>query len=176
MGFTFEFVMCSIAFAALASFSEAGPAASIDGDGAVDAWRVAAFALLAAYPFAAEARRRLRHEPYPGTTAVITGGSCGIGYELARSFAASGHHLALVGRSQDTLDARCARRAAPAGPAAAAAPPLAPRLARARPQRWRRRAVPPPLLLTKQMRQIAAAAARPSTAASTDCRRIYVPV
>jgi short-subunit dehydrogenase len=39
------------------------------------------------------------------TTALITGGSTGIGYELAREFAAHGHDLVLVARHRDALEA-----------------------------------------------------------------------
>ena len=38
-------------------------------------------------------------------TALITGGSTGIGYELARCFAAHGHDLVLIARHTDTLEA-----------------------------------------------------------------------
>jgi uncharacterized protein len=39
------------------------------------------------------------------TTALITGGSIGIGLELAKEFAAHGHDLVLVARRRDPLDA-----------------------------------------------------------------------
>ena len=45
------------------------------------------------------------NDPKPATTALITGGSMGIGLELAREFAAHGHNLILVARHQDKLDA-----------------------------------------------------------------------
>ena len=38
-------------------------------------------------------------------TALITGGSIGIGFELAKNFAAHGHDLILVARNRDTLEA-----------------------------------------------------------------------
>ena len=38
-------------------------------------------------------------------TALITGGSTGIGFELAKCFAAHGHDLILVARNRDTLEA-----------------------------------------------------------------------
>ena len=38
-------------------------------------------------------------------TALITGGSTGIGYELARCFAAHGHDLVLIARHRDALEA-----------------------------------------------------------------------
>ena len=41
----------------------------------------------------------------PGKTALITGGSGGIGLELARQFAAQGHDLVLVSRNRDALEA-----------------------------------------------------------------------
>lgn len=40
-----------------------------------------------------------------GLTALITGGSGGIGLELARQFAAHGHDLVLTARNRDTLEA-----------------------------------------------------------------------
>jgi short-subunit dehydrogenase len=40
-----------------------------------------------------------------GLTALITGGSGGIGLELAKQFAAHGHDLVLTARSRDTLEA-----------------------------------------------------------------------
>jgi short-subunit dehydrogenase len=40
-----------------------------------------------------------------GTTALITGASGGIGYEIARFFAQDRHNLVLVARSQDRLEA-----------------------------------------------------------------------
>jgi short-subunit dehydrogenase len=42
-------------------------------------------------------------------TALITGGSTGIGYELAREFAAHGHDLVLVARHRDALEAAAGR-------------------------------------------------------------------
>lgn len=42
-------------------------------------------------------------------TALITGGSAGIGCELAHQFAAHGHHLVLVARRQDRLEAIAGR-------------------------------------------------------------------
>jgi short-subunit dehydrogenase len=41
----------------------------------------------------------------PRLTALITGGSGGIGLELAKQFAAHGHDLVLTARSRDTLEA-----------------------------------------------------------------------
>lgn len=41
----------------------------------------------------------------PDKTALITGGSTGIGFELARQFAAHGHNLVLVARNTDQLEA-----------------------------------------------------------------------
>lgn len=50
-----------------------------------------------------------------GQSVIITGGSSGIGLDLARFYAAAGAHVALIARAQDKLDAaasecrRCAR-------------------------------------------------------------------
>lgn len=44
-------------------------------------------------------------EPAHRTTALITGGSAGIGLELARQFATHGHDLVLVARHRDALEA-----------------------------------------------------------------------
>jgi short-subunit dehydrogenase len=41
----------------------------------------------------------------PDKTALITGGSAGIGFELAKQFAAHGHDLVLVARNTDQLEA-----------------------------------------------------------------------
>jgi short-subunit dehydrogenase len=41
----------------------------------------------------------------PNKTALVTGGSTGIGFELAKCFAAHGHDLVLVARHKDTLEA-----------------------------------------------------------------------
>jgi short-subunit dehydrogenase len=41
----------------------------------------------------------------PNKTALITGGSTGIGFELAKQFAAHGHDLVLVARKADLLEA-----------------------------------------------------------------------
>jgi short-subunit dehydrogenase len=43
--------------------------------------------------------------PSEKSTALITGGSIGIGLELAKQFAAHGHDLILVARNRDTLEA-----------------------------------------------------------------------
>src|SRR3954447_10914358 len=42
--------------------------------------------------------------PAPNTTVVVTGASSGIGTELARELARSGHHVTLVARRRDRLD------------------------------------------------------------------------
>ena len=53
--------------------------------------------------------------PGPGKTALITGASSGIGYELSRILAQQGFHLVLVARSADRL-AEIARELATAHP------------------------------------------------------------
>ena len=45
------------------------------------------------------------HKASSGLTALITGGSVGIGLELAKQFAAHGHDLVLSARHQDALEA-----------------------------------------------------------------------
>ena len=40
----------------------------------------------------------------PNKTALVTGGSTGIGFELAKCFAAHGHDLVLIARHKDTLE------------------------------------------------------------------------
>jgi short-subunit dehydrogenase len=43
--------------------------------------------------------------PDPGSTAVVTGASSGIGEQIARQLAAGGHNVVLVARSENLLDA-----------------------------------------------------------------------
>ena len=50
-----------------------------------------------------------------GKVAVVTGGSRGIGKQVARELALEGAELALVARNQETLDATCRELAAETG-------------------------------------------------------------
>ena len=43
--------------------------------------------------------------PGPDTTAIVTGASSGIGTEIARDLSRRGHHVTLVARSFDKLEA-----------------------------------------------------------------------
>ncbi|OHV04988.1 SDR family NAD(P)-dependent oxidoreductase [Mycobacterium talmoniae] len=69
--------------------------------------------------------------PGPGRTAVVTGASSGIGYELAREFAARGHHVTLVARRADRLEELAADISRSGGQAAVIAMDLSNRAARA---------------------------------------------
>src|SRR5204862_7398123 len=67
-----------------------------------------------------------------GKTALITGASSGLGFELARLFAGDGHDLVVVARRRDHLEALATRLAAEHGVAARIiaedlADPIAPR-------------------------------------------------
>ena len=59
--------------------------------------------------------RRPSRESFRGKTVVISGGSRGLGFALARVFAAEGANLALLARSPDQLYAAAARLQAEAG-------------------------------------------------------------
>ena len=68
-----------------------------------------------------------------GRTALVTGGSAGLGLAMARRFAASGARVALLARRPDVLEAAAAQvRAAPPAIAAPARPRRAGRAGRLR--------------------------------------------
>jgi short-subunit dehydrogenase len=71
--------------------------------------------------------------PFPGAgrTCVVTGASQGIGAEIARQLVGRGHHVTLVARSTDKLEALAEELTAKGGRAAVLATDLADRPARA---------------------------------------------
>lgn len=54
-------------------------------------------------------------EPSQSPVSIVTGASSGIGLAAARRFAAAGHHVVLVGRTESTLNAAADSLDAPAG-------------------------------------------------------------
>ena len=50
--------------------------------------------------------------------AVVTGGSAGLGFEIALHFAKNGYHLVLVGRNEERLKTAHAKIKLASGPAA----------------------------------------------------------
>ena len=68
-------------------------------------------------------------EPHPDASILVTGASSGIGEELARQLAEKGHHLILVARRVDRLQALAAELQKLHGVRADVLPASAPRLA-----------------------------------------------